>query len=436
VLNAENSRILTQVGPGTPMGKLMRCYWQPVAATAQLADQPILPLRVLGEDLALYRGDDGEYGLIQRQCPHRGADLAGGWVEGSALRCAYHGWLFDRAGACVEQPFEDLFAAERPFRDRIPVRTYPATSFAGLIWAYLGAQPAPLIPVFEPLTWQRGFVEIILSELPCNWLQCHENSVDPVHFEWLHSNYIARELDPGRPRLGLRHLRIDMQEFEYGIAVGRTTEVYGELPPCPVAPSNRLADSGILCLWPNAFYADGNLEWRLPVDDVTTLSIVRQYSPIPTDMPAARQDHIPYWYGPVRDPGTGAWIKTHTLNQDFAAWAGQGQVADRQSEHLGRSDAGIVMLRRRLLADIQRAERGEDPAGIVRDPAANTCITLPVYRRERYVRGLDRDMVEKQRDRIGRRRLGSGSYYALQAGQPEAVQRCWEQAMGIEPGTR
>ena len=134
----------------------------------------------------------GSYGLLERHCPHRSADLSYGIVEQCGLRCNYHGWMFDETGACREQPFEDTDAPEIRFRDQIRIRAYRVEAKAGLLWAYLGPEPAPLVPNWEPFCWDNGFVQIVFSTVPCNWFQCQENSIDPVHFEWMHDNWGRR----------------------------------------------------------------------------------------------------------------------------------------------------------------------------------------------------------------------------------------------------
>src|SRR6202000_2059870 len=106
--------------------------------------------------------------------------------------CNYHGWRFDEQGRCLEQPFDDVAHPDARFRDRVRTTSYPVEAKAGLLWAYLGPQPAPLVPNWEPFTWKNGFVQIVFAEIPCNWFQCQENSIDPVYFEWMHSNWSLR----------------------------------------------------------------------------------------------------------------------------------------------------------------------------------------------------------------------------------------------------
>ena len=143
MLSEERNRILTQVGKGTPFGELLRRYWYPVAFTADLLDFPVKRTRLLGQDLVVFRLEDGTVGLLDEQCPHRRASLAYGVAEPEGLRCGYHGWLFDTEGRCLEQPAEP---ADSTFRDRIQTGAYPAQEMGGLVWGYLGPTPVPLVP--------------------------------------------------------------------------------------------------------------------------------------------------------------------------------------------------------------------------------------------------------------------------------------------------
>ena len=223
MLSDARNRLLTEVGPDKPMGVLLRRYWHPIAAVAELDDTPTKPIRLLGEDLVLYKDLSGQYGLLERHCPHRSADLSYGIVETCGLRCNYHGWRFDASGACLEQPFDDIDAPEIRFRDQIRIKAYRVQALAGLLWAYLGPEPAPLVPNWEPFTWRNGFVQIVFSEVPCNWFQCQENSIDPVHFEWMHDNWGSR-LRGGNGAYASRHLKLGFDEFEYGLVYRRVRE--------------------------------------------------------------------------------------------------------------------------------------------------------------------------------------------------------------------
>ena len=162
------------------------------AARASSIANPIKPIRLMGEDLVLYKDLGGQFGLLDRHCPHRRADLAYGFVEPTGIRCNYHGWLMDEAGRCIEQPYDDTVNPRSRAKERCSTKAYPVKECAGLLWAYMGPQPVPELPIWEPFTWENGFREVVLSDVPCNWFQCQENSCDPVHFEWMHDNWSLR----------------------------------------------------------------------------------------------------------------------------------------------------------------------------------------------------------------------------------------------------
>ncbi len=244
----------------------------------------IKPVRLLGEDLTLYKDLSGTFGLVDRQCPHRRADTSYGFVEQCGLRCNYHGWLFDQDGRCTEQPYEDVAAPEARFKDKVRIKAYPVETRAGLIWAYLGPQPAPLVPNWEPFTWKNGFVQIVFADLPCNWLQCQENSIDPLHFEWMHMNWSVRldeKLGPYSPR----HLKLEFEEFDYGFVYRRIREGMSESDP--------MWTVGRVCLWPNALFTGDHFEWRVPVDDEHTLSVTWAFSRVPKESEAYVQEQHP-----------------------------------------------------------------------------------------------------------------------------------------------
>jgi 5,5'-dehydrodivanillate O-demethylase oxygenase subunit len=406
MLSAEDNVALTGVGRGTPMGELMRRYWQPIAAVAQLDERPTLAVRLMGEDLVLYRDTRGRHGLLDRHCAHRRADLAYGTVEDCGLRCHYHGWLFDGAGRCVEQPFEEVARPEARFKDKIRLTAYPVEVKGGLLWAYLGPAPAPLVPDWD-LFHQPGYKQIVFSEIPCNWFQGQENSIDPIHFEWLHSNWSAAQR--GDAARAPRHLRIAFEEFEWGFTYRRVREDTTE--------DDELWTVGRVCLWPNCLYT-GKFEWRVPIDDTRTLHVAWFNDPVPGAAPFA-QGRIPYWHGPIRDAETGRWITSHVMNQDFVAWIGQGAVADRTKEHLGESDRGVILLRRRMLEEAAIVARGGDPKAVIRDPTKNERLPLPTIRQGR---GAPVRPVDGPRPMV------------FHAGQPSAIveemRRIWAERSG------
>src|SRR6476619_6229049 len=184
MLSAEQNDLITRTGPGTPAGKLMRCYWQPAALVDELAgNRPVKPLRLLGESLVLFRDDKGRYGLMERACPHRGADLAFGRLESGGLRCAFHGWLFDATGQCLEMPAEP---EDSTFCTRMRQRAFPAVERNGIIFAYLGAGEPPDFPALDCFLAPDAYTFAFKGLIECNWLQALEVGIDPAHASFLH----------------------------------------------------------------------------------------------------------------------------------------------------------------------------------------------------------------------------------------------------------
>jgi 5,5'-dehydrodivanillate O-demethylase oxygenase subunit len=434
---ADNER-LTQVGRGTPMGELLRRYWHPIAPTAELDDRPTKRVRVMGEELVLYKDRVGRYGLLGRYCPHRGMDLSLGMPEECGLRCSYHGWRFDEAGHCIEQPFEETVNPGSTFKQRIRTTAYPVRSAAGLLWAYMGPPPIPLLPDWEPFSWENGFVQIACAEIPCNWFQCYENSVDPIHFEWLHMNgsatsdsptakYVHRRVhdsiaNASETARAPRHLDVRFEEFEYGFIYGRLME--GGSLDSPQWTVGRAS------LWPNAFFTT-RFEWYVPVDDRTTLVVSRHFDRVPREQEPYVQDRIPYWYPSLTDPKTGELLRTHPMNQDFAAFVGQRTIADRSQEHLGESDRGIIMLRKRMFEQMKIVAEGGEPKAVLRDEAVNRCIPLPLIERGR-ITGEDPNPAAQAID-------GEPPDFFHLAGQPEDIREAQRSALGLTkraPGRR
>src|SRR6266511_2503600 len=169
MLSREENELFTRVGAGTLAGEFLRRYWHPVALAEEFKQKQTKRLRMLGENLVLYKGQDGEYGLVQENCPHRGASLFYGKVEGNNVRCAYHVWMFNPQGQCGEQAAEP---PESSFKDRVRFSAYPVQKIAGLLFAYMGPKPAPLLPNYDVMARKDGVRKIRLHPvLDCNWLQ-------------------------------------------------------------------------------------------------------------------------------------------------------------------------------------------------------------------------------------------------------------------------
>ena len=401
MLTIEQNDRLTKVGPGTPAGELMRRYWHPIAASLELDERPTKEVRLLGEDLVLFKDLKGRYGLIDRYCAHRRTDLSYGIPEEDGLRCMYHGWMYDSAGQCVAQPFEDTIhppqgrtgsasergaAPARSFKDSVKLKSYRVQDFAGMLWAYMGPEPAPLLPMWEPFTWKNGYVDIGIVTLPCNWLQIEENSLDPVHLEWLHGYWgVWQQRDKDR-RMGQGaggtslytprpHKKIGFDVFEHGIikrrVVGDNTEEHHDWA------------MGHPALFPNILFVGDmvrcNFQYRVPVDDSHTLHITWFfYKPAPGET-TPPQDKIPYWNVPLHG-NDGRLLADLANHQDFVAWITQGSNVDRTLEKLGASDRGIILFRNMLDEQISIVQKGGEPMNVIRDPAKNQSIALPLER--------------------------------------------------------
>jgi phthalate 4,5-dioxygenase oxygenase subunit len=184
VLSAAENIRLTSSGPGTAGGALLRQYWQPVALSEELdPTRPLKCVALLGEPLVLFRDEHGELGLIERHCPHRGADLSYGRLEDGGLRCVFHGWLFDAHGNCLQQPAEPL---DSRMHEHIQQRAYPCLESNGVIFAYLGEGSPPKLPALDCLHAPHSHVFAFKGMMECNWMQALEVGIDPAHASYLH----------------------------------------------------------------------------------------------------------------------------------------------------------------------------------------------------------------------------------------------------------
>ena len=375
MLSTDANERLTRVGPGTPMGELMRRYWHPVAATVELdpsqGGKPTKPVRLLGEDLVLYRDRSGTIGLIERLCAHRRVDLSYGIPEEHGLRCMYHGWLYNEAGQCIEQPFEETVHPDGRFKEKVRVAAYPVEELGGLLWAYLGPAPVPLLPRWDLYVWDNVLRDVGSTLLPCNWLQCMENSLDPVHLEWLHGYWSRYQLevagDAATTLPNRRHTKIMFEEFAHGIIKRRTyTDTTEDDPEWRI---------GHPILFPNCLRVSTNFQIRVPVDDTHTMHFhYNVYAP-PPGVTAPWQDVIPHRDVPLYQDN-GRFAVDFTIGQDTMAWVTQGPIADRPREKLGESDRGIILYRKMLMDQMDIVARGDEPINVFRDAGENEIIEL------------------------------------------------------------
>ena len=355
----ERLRDLTQTAPGTPMGTLLRRFWQPVAISKKLVPGKAQPLRVLSEDLTLYRSEAGNAHLVGGRCAHRRSLLHTGWVEGEEVRCMYHGWKFDGSGQCTERPAE---------RDnglpRVKIAGYPVHEYAGFIFAYLGEGPAPPFELPRKPCFEHDGFRVVRQQIwPCNWLQLVENSLDAVHVSFVHArgregrfvknvSQIVPELDYVETEAGIRQIATRAQD---NVRVSDWTFPNNNhiVIPGPIK-GGPWVDTGI---------------WNVPIDDTHTMRM--NIYAMPLDGVEAQRHLLDDWaahenYDPSQHHDElfleAAYPEDEysdlTNAQDYVAQVGQGTIVDRELEVLGRSDAGIALLRKILFRELAALREG------------------------------------------------------------------------------
>jgi 5,5'-dehydrodivanillate O-demethylase len=378
MVSVDENRLLTEIGPGTRMGALLRRYWQPLGSVAEMSERWTKRIRIFGEDLVLFKDRTGAFGLMAEKCPHRGASLAYGMPTFEGLRCAYHGWMFDTTGRCIEMPNEP---PESTYRDRVKASGYPVRQLGGLLWGYLGEGAAPFIPKLDGLVAEGTIRSLGKAVVNCNWLQIMENSVDSVHTEWLHGKYyeFLKEADGTKVSIAKHHLKIGFDEFQYGIVKRRVLEGHTEEDDDwkvghPLVFPNTLAIGNAGDDW-----HEFRFQFRVPIDDTHTQHYWYSAFVIPpgVEVPAHFFDRVHEYDVPVRD-ANGEYILDSIHAQDIMAWETQGAIADRTTESLNSSDRGVTLYRRMLLRELARAEAGEDPKNVAREPAVDSVIELPL----------------------------------------------------------
>jgi len=370
-MNKQDQETLTRIGPGTPMGELLRRYWYPVAASSELSTGSVCKVRLLCENLVLFRKPDGELGLIAERCPHRGASMHCGHVDDEGIACPYHGWKFDAQGHCLSMPAENT---QKPrLLERAGIRAYPVEELGGLIFAYLGPQPAPLLPRYDLFVMDNVLRDIGRALIPCNWLQIMENSVDPTHVEWLHGHHLAvvrtKQGKSAPTYYGKHQIKIGFDLFRYGIVKRRVVEGNSE------ADEDWQVGHPLIfpCMLRVGAQGQHRFQIRVPVDDTHTLHFwYACYQPAAgKTLPV--QPEIPLYEVPWQD-AEGNFIVDFVDGGDIMVWVTQGEIADRTDEILVSGDQGVMMYRKLLLDQARIASEGGEPMGVVRDPAENRCI--------------------------------------------------------------
>jgi phenylpropionate dioxygenase-like ring-hydroxylating dioxygenase large terminal subunit len=358
-----NKRLI-EVGPGTACGELMRRYWHPVAASDEVRDLP-RKVKILGEDLVLFRDRSGRAGLLYPRCMHRGTSLYYGRVEAEGIRCCYHGWLFDTQGRCLDQPCEPDGGRHR---DDARQPWYPVEERYGLVFAYLGPpEKRPVLPLYDNLeeiaSGEKMWVSVggfgstgdgSLRVVPYSWLHMNDNVMDPFHVQVLHSTFSGVQFHKTHALMP----KVDFFYADHGVCYSAVREL----------EDGKVIDRISSWLMPNIMSVpdihfrigqSSGVSWVVPVDD--SHYIQAMVMKVPQDAPRfgiqingkswgemTEEDH-------QRFPG------------DFEAQAGQGPISLHSEEHLVTSDRGIMMQRRLLEQQMDVVARGGDPIGVTFD---------------------------------------------------------------------
>lgn len=344
---------LTQCAPGTPMGTLLRKFWHPVARTDAVAPGRVTGIRILGEDVTLYRGEGGEPHLVAQRCAHRGTDLRIGSVEGDGIRCFYHGWKYEGSGQCVEMPGE-----AKSFAKKVKIASYPVRDYAGCVFAFMGEGAAPPFPYRAELD-REGVSWVIDLTWPTNWLQQVENSLDAVHINFVHRDTsFGQLLVPEIPK-------VEFEETEFGVVQRAIRSDHTRLSDFQFPNANHIVTTRTDAdarteVWIDLF------DWKVPVDDTHTAHFTIRHTAATGD--AARKirewaDQRGNWDPADHEDelfnGIMPADKTFLVSaQDYLAQVGQGRIADRSRERLGTSDAGIILLRKILRRELDAIKKG------------------------------------------------------------------------------
>jgi nitrite reductase/ring-hydroxylating ferredoxin subunit len=391
MLRKEQNELLTRTDPGTAMGNLMRRYWQPVGTSVEIAagGKP-KQVKVMGEDLVLFRDDSGHPALLGLHCSHRLTSLAYGRVEDGGIRCPFHGWLYDRTGRCLEQPAEPEGST---FKDNVCHKAYPCQELGGLVFTYMGPPDRmPLLPRYEVLVREDGTRKTDYYDINSNFLQNVEGAVDTVHFSYLHMNDWSKV----KHRLSeLPKPRIEFEETDFGICQR------SDLPDVTRgimdwAYTYFFMPAGFMRIQEST-HGKGDVKkfqsWYVPMDDTHTRRFQVAFAPLgnhgePYEWPAEGEyvppgpwndyyrdyEHTDTISGiPVRTPGSavkGFLVQDNMVNES------QGPIVDRSQERLGAHDTVLAANRAIYLKALKDLEQGRDPKHIIRDPAQNAIVYI------------------------------------------------------------
>jgi phthalate 4,5-dioxygenase len=397
VISKEENQLLTQIGPGTVCGALLRRYWQPIALSEELpgSESAPIPVRILGEDLVLFRNETGRPGLLGLHCPHRGADLSYGRVESGGLRCIYHGWLFDVSGECLEQPAEP-----EPNNSKCKIKhaSYPCQEVANIIFCYMGPGDPPLLPAYELFSVPEEYRYLpSKSYHECSYLQGNEGNLDPAHLSFLHrisgdvKLTASKITGTGLSRteahaLNRQHTspKIDVEITDFGL------RIYTARSANPDQTYIRITNFVMpnLCAIGGGTGGDGfQVDWHVPIDDTHhwkyTMAFRRSAPPMDKEL-KDRREVLTKDYRRLRNASnrylqdrnemtreTFSGLGKHFLIHDAWAVESQGPIQDRTKEHLSQTDKAILAARKLILKAIRDVEDGRDPMHVLRRKSEN-----------------------------------------------------------------
>ncbi|HEY7062867.1 MAG TPA: Rieske 2Fe-2S domain-containing protein [Chloroflexota bacterium] len=345
-------------GPGTLAGRYLRRFWQPVLRAEDLPSGHARPIWIMGEDFTLYRGDGGQPHVVANRCAHRGTQLSTGWVEGDCIRCFYHGWKYDGSGQCVEMPAEDP-----SFPSKVRIKSYPTEEYLGLIFAYFGDDeppPLPRYPEFE----EPGALTVQVYTMPCNYFNNLDNGPDEVHVCFVHRDTALGAI--------AEVPRITAEETPYGLVQ------YGTRSDGVVRVTPFLMPNILYFTTPAVDPAFGWLDalgWRVPVDDGHHTGFRVYLARVTGELAEryradqARRRERAAAFGPtsaVAEAVLAGRLRIQDVGarpdlvqvQDYVAQCGQGVIADRAHERLGRSDVGVILLRQIWARELRALAEG------------------------------------------------------------------------------
>jgi phthalate 4,5-dioxygenase oxygenase subunit len=392
MISAEENNLLTQTNRGTLAGELLRRYWQPVALSEELPPGGApLSVKILGEELVLFRDDQGRVGLLGIHCSHRGTDLSFGRVEDGGLRCLYHGWLYDVHGRCLEQPGEP---GGGEHRDAIRHRAYPCKEAAGAIFTYLGPGAPPLLPNYDFLNASPDHLYVSKIFHECNYQQANEGNIDPVHLSYLHrflenreENYRGvRGANESHYNLVARNSApvIDVELIDFGARIYTVRKLENDKMYLRV--SYFILPN--LSAFPGQTGGEGySINWHVPIDDTHHWKYTFVYStgaPLKKELVNRERSELGPDYRLVRNEtnrflqdreamktktyaGMGSGFQAH----DAFATASQGAIQDRSDEHLVSSDKAIIAARKLMEKAIHDIQQGREPPHVIRTPSEN-----------------------------------------------------------------